>query len=692
MKIRDLMTVNPAVISLEQTVADVARLFLENEIDGAPVLNEKGELVGLITKTHLMEVIARGLPADTPARTLMTTEVETVDPDDNVWEFQKRRRGRLPVTIDDKLVGMFTRSDLMTAFFAMMEKTGKELEATIDCMYNPVVSIDTSGNIQVFNKAAEKLLGLRADEVRGRNIKDLVYNTKLIEVMETGQTQSTQKIVIGDKTFLSNRTPVVKEGRIVGAVAVLQEISELEEVSKELAYTKRLNQELDAIIESSFDGLYVTDGEGNTLRVNKATERITGVPTGEVIGRNMRELVEEGVYSRSGTLLALEKQERVTTTLETRTGQTVLVTSNPIYDDEGNIFRVVTNVRDVTELNELKQKLEQISQLYQTELQQLRLQNSQRLVVNSPKMKELLNLVTRLAGVDSTVLIQGESGVGKELIAEIIHTHSSRKDGPLIKINCGAIPENLLESELFGYEPGAFTGASKQGKAGLFELANGGTLFLDEVGEMPLNLQVKLLRVLQDRKITRVGGIKSHKVNVRVLAGTNRNLVDMIGKKQFREDLYYRLNVVPVHVPPLRERKEDILPLVQHFLQGFNKKYRMTKRMAADAIERLIEYDWPGNVRELENLIERLVVITVGDVITSDDLPAWAQGNLQGANPESEIIPLRRAVENAERKLLQKAFARYDSTYQVARVLGVNQSTVFRKAVKYGLKQRERTT
>jgi len=309
-------------------------------------------------------------------------------------------------------------------------------------------------------------------------------------------------------------------------------------------------------------------------------------------------------------------------------------------------------------------------------------------VVHSKLMRDLVKMTIRVAKVESTVLIQGESGVGKELIADVIHANSSRNNGPLIKINCGAIPENLLESEFFGYEPGAFSGASRKGKIGLFELATGGILFLDEIGDMPLNLQVKLLRVLQDKEITRVGGIKPIKVDIRILTGTNRNLSEMISNRMFRQDLYYRLNVVPIHVPALRERREDIPVLTGYFLEYFNRKYHTSdidKVLEPEVIACFMKHDWPGNVRELENLIERLVVTTAHDNISVNDLPT----SLDNLNNEplgyQTNISLRCAVEETERKLLQYAFARYNSTYEVARVLEINQSTVVRKAAKYGI-------
>ncbi|MFA7078712.1 MAG: sigma 54-interacting transcriptional regulator [Syntrophomonas sp.] len=309
-------------------------------------------------------------------------------------------------------------------------------------------------------------------------------------------------------------------------------------------------------------------------------------------------------------------------------------------------------------------------------------------IVHSNRMKELTKMAIRVAKVDSTVLIQGESGVGKELIADVIHANGIRNKGPLIKINCGAIPENLLESEFFGYEPGAFSGASRKGKIGLFELAEGGILFLDEIGDMPLSLQVKLLRVLQDKEITRVGGVRPIKVDIRILTGTNRNLNEMIMNRQFRQDLFYRLNVVPIHVPPLRERREDIPVLTNYFIDYFNKKYltsATSKQLTPEVVECFMKHDWPGNVRELENLIERLIVTTAQNIITIDDLPHWLDKTYANQSGGDENISLRYAVEETERKLLQYAFSRYNSTYEVARVLEINQSTVVRKAAKYGI-------
>ncbi|MGI5920490.1 MAG: sigma 54-interacting transcriptional regulator [Syntrophomonadaceae bacterium] len=680
MNISEAMTITHLVITPNLTAAQVAQIFIDNDLDLAKVTDDSGMTVGYISQAHLLHAFTKGIAPNTSIKDIMTTNPDKIEPD---HIHQESSSNAAPDNSGNPQPGRTMPS------YQSLQKHYNELRACFDAMYNPVVCVDNNEDITYYNAAARSFFGFEASEVLGQNVTKLCGITKLEEVIKTGQTQSAQKMWRSGKTYLSNRTPIYDEDKIIGAVVVLQEISDLENIIKELTFSKQLNRELDALFESSYDGLYLTDGEGNTLRVNQGFERITGIPAAKCLGKNMADLVREGFYSRSATLLALEKRERVTITLKTGAGNIVLVTSNPIFDKDGKIILVATNVRDITELNELRRKLEHskdTSQIYQGELLDLKLKNSKQMVVHSQKMRDLVDMVVRLAAVDSTVLIQGESGVGKELIAELLHTNSNRKNGPFIKINCGAIPENLLESELFGYDPGAFSGASKNGKAGLFELASGGVLFLDEIGDMPLSLQVKLLRAIQDMEITRVGGVKPIKVDLRIFAGTNRDLHEMSLRGEFRQDLYYRLNVVPIVVPPLRERPEDIPILSAYFLDFFNRKYHMNKRLASNVMVSFIEYNWPGNVRELENLIERLVVTTVDDEITTAHLPLWVKKAIM-PEPDSScpIVTMRHAVENAERELLKNAFARYKSTYEVAEVLQVNQSTVVRKAAKYGI-------
>jgi transcriptional regulator with PAS, ATPase and Fis domain len=298
-------------------------------------------------------------------------------------------------------------------------------------------------------------------------------------------------------------------------------------------------------------------------------------------------------------------------------------------------------------------------------------------------MKQIMDLIHHVSNLDATVLLLGETGVGKGFMANMIHSASKRKDMPFITINCGAIPENLLESELFGYEKGSFTGASKEGKKGLFEIAGKGTIFLDEIGDMPLNLQVKLLHVLDERKARRIGGCSSFKVNARVIAATNKNIKTLVKNEKFRADLFYRLNVVPITIPALRDRREDLLFLINMFLENINTKYGMKKAFSEEALKALYDYEYPGNIRELQNMIERLVINTVGDTIEGTKIFEVIEPAQQ--NRKQEITPLKEAVEELERNLLLSAFQKYKTTRKVAEALKIDQSTVVKKAKKFKL-------
>jgi transcriptional regulator with PAS, ATPase and Fis domain len=369
-----------------------------------------------------------------------------------------------------------------------------------------------------------------------------------------------------------------------------------------------------------------------------------------------------------------------------------MITANPIFDERGVLFRIVINVRDMTELNILRQQLEQaqtLSQHYQEKLNKYNM--ADKYVIRSKESRDLADLCVRLGKVDATVLIKGESGVGKEFAAQLIHSNSTRSSKPMVTVNCAAIPESLFESELFGYEPGAFTGASKNGKRGLFEAAEGGTLFLDEVGEMPLNTQAKLLRAIQDKVITRVGGTTPINVDVRIIAATNRHLPEMVQHKEFRNDLYFRLNVIPVVVPPLRERKVEIPFLVDHFINKFNAKYHLDKRIDEREIKAMMNYDWPGNIRELENLIERLVVTYPGDVIRHINLNDVETIINEGINFEAfDGFKLQAAIEQLEKQLIKNSLDTLGSTRKAALELGVSQPTIVRKAAKYNIPLRDK--
>ncbi|MCL4462321.1 MAG: sigma 54-interacting transcriptional regulator [Firmicutes bacterium] len=571
----------------------------------------------------------------------------------------------------------------------MIARTNIDLQTVLDAVYNGIVACDTEGSIILINKSAARVAGRQKDELIGERIERVFPDTGLPEVIRTGQSALHRKLNFRERVLLTNRSPIFNhEGLLVGAIGVFQDISELEKVAQALKEEKILAQELQDIIESSYDGIWITDGEGFTLHVNSAYERISGLKKEELLGRHMQELVDKGYFSDSVTLHVLKNKERATIIHEIRkTGKRALITGNPIFNEAGKIVRVVTNVRDITELIQLKQALEDKEKLaarYQNELLQLRSQRVQEeYVVESQQMRHIYDLATWVSQVDSTVLILGESGVGKEVVAQLIVRSSDRRDEPYIKVNCGAIPDNLLESELFGYEKGSFTGADKKGKPGMFELAHKGTILLDEVSEIPLNLQVKLLRVIQEQEVMRVGSTKPMKLDVRIIAATNRDLEERVRLGEFREDLFYRLNVIPIIVPPLRERKEDIPPLIEHFLRKFNAKYRLNKEIPHAVIDRLVTYHWPGNVRELQNIVERVVVLSREDEVGLEALPLQLNAACEEVRQlhadVSEEMPLKEALFELEKKLVLRALQKYGTTRKAADALGVDQSTVVRK-------------
>lgn len=455
-----------------------------------------------------------------------------------------------------------------------------------------------------------------------------------------------------------------------------------------------LTLELHAIIDSSSDGLFVCDADANVIRVNPASEKIHQRPAAKMVGYNMRDLIEEGFIDRSAALEA-SKEKQVVSQLQNLPGGGKLISvATPVFDHSGDLIRVVVSERDISEIDSLQRELENQEAIkdqfrnQMLEMQQAELE-SKKIIARSPNMMKALRQATKVASADSSVLILGESGVGKGVIADMIHHNSHRSDHPLIKINCGAIPESLIEAELFGYEKGAFTGASPGGKPGQFEMANEGILFLDEIAELPLSAQVKLLRFLEDGEITRLGGTEQRKLDVRVIAATHRDLEDMVEQGTFRLDLYYRLNVIPIQVPAVRERRDCLVPLIRHYIDHFATVSNTPKRLTRAALDALAGYSYPGNVRELMNICERLVVMSETESIDVADLPVQVVGSSQAVVPEEmdwpESITLQAAIETVERNLLTRARDRYRNQASIAEVLGVNQSTIARKLKKYGL-------
>lgn len=440
-----------------------------------------------------------------------------------------------------------------------------------------------------------------------------------------------------------------------------------------------LDKNLQRVIDALSDGVYITDGNGITLTMNKGYERMTGLPKRRLIGMHMSEVVKAGFISRSVSLEVLKELRAVTIIQTIGNDHKIFVSGTPMFDEQGRIEYVVTTARDITELLQAKRAEEQLEQLlklrehYGTSIANEEIQET---FIVSRNTKACYDLAKKVAATSAKMLIQGETGTGKSLLANTIHQYSKVCDGPFIELNCAAMPEALLEAELFGYMPGAFTGASIKGKIGLLEAANNGTLFLDEIGDLPLSLQAKLLKVIAENRFIPVGGTEFKITNFRLISATHYDLKKQVEAKLFREDLLYRLNVVPIHLPPLRERDDEIRPLLEHYLQYFNSKYELDCHWHEDVVTQLSCYDWPGNIRELINLTERLVVTVDQSLITLAQLPTeFSLRKYLKNNGHS----LKEQVEMLERKLIDEAIEEYGTTRSAANALGIDQSTLVKK-------------
>lgn len=573
----------------------------------------------------------------------------------------------------------------------LLEDHSFTAEQVFNSMANGLMVSDQDDVVTVFNPAAEGILGIAASTVVGKKVYESIPNSRLHIVNRTGIPELSCRQVVGDSITITNRTPIMIDGQVKGAVAIFEDISALEKVTWELQEIKELKERLQLVLESVQDGICVLNKDGFITYVNPAYLRIVNQQYEQLVGKNIDTISPEGARS---TVLKLGKQILGSISCKFD-GVTVVANVNPIIVD-GELTGAVSVVKNITEVHDFMEKLNRISakaEYLEQELWRTKKPNStfERFIGRSGKVVDVLAMAAKAAQGVSNVLIRGESGTGKELVAEGIHYASSWAQGPFIRVNCGAIPTNLLESELFGHEKGSFTGAVRK-KLGKFELANNGTIFLDEIGEMEKNMQVKLLRVLQKKEFERVGGEVTIKVNVRIIAATNQNLETMVMQNEFREDLYYRLNVIPLLLPPLRERKEDIPLLAEHFLEKVTCELRRNiKGIRREALDVLMNYQWPGNVRELENIIERIVTLTEGDYIDIQHLPSYLREEVFSEKPEHANKLAQDVIlswEEYEKEIIRQALKKYGSFNGAGKVLGLTHKTVASKAKKYGIEKK----
>ena len=553
-----------------------------------------------------------------------------------------------------------------------------------------IIAFNGTHHLIYINRYAQQIIDVHRDNVLRRPAVSFIDDDGLLRLITQGSFDSERSYDWRQRSLLVKASKFCDKDLHKGCLLVLQKKTTPEIHSDdEINWVK---EEFASLLESSYDGIIVADKK-SILQVNASFGRITGLAPGMLIGKNINELETEGHACLAAVqeVIRLTSYHKKTLTLQRRltTGNEIFLTGNPVFDLHGHVIRVLLNVRDVTELKSLEDQIKKVSSICEnfTQLSEEKQDFFQGIVAESPSMRKLVDLVLRVSRVDSTILLVGESGVGKDVFARLIYRLSKRNQNPFISVNCGAIPDNLLESEFFGYLKGAFTGADAKGKAGLFELANKGILFLDEVGELPLHLQVKLLKVIQDRRCRRLGDHKDIDLDIRIIAATNKNLNEMVSDGLFRADLFYRLYVVPITIPPLRERREDILPLSLMFLNQFNTKYNVSKTLDHELMSVLENYDWPGNVRELANVVERMVVTVRTDVLMPGHLPDSIKKRNTGFSGPllPDTMNLKEAQQAMEYEMIKRAVIRTGSTRKAGQLLGIDHSTVLRKARRCGL-------
>lgn len=444
----------------------------------------------------------------------------------------------------------------------------------------------------------------------------------------------------------------------------------------------------ESILETSHDEIWVCDAMGRTLYCNSAFEKNYGIPRHEMLGKTVQFLIDNGYSDQSPIPEVIETKKQVTMMQQTVTGRKLIITATPLLDNRGQLMFIVENCRDITELESVREEYyrqKDILERYQSEIDVLRAERhvgQLDMHSNCTSMDQVIHTIHRIAPTTVSVLLNGESGTGKSEFAKYIHRMSPRKDQAFMTINCTTIPEALFESELFGHESGSFTGARAKGKKGLIELADQGTLFLDEIGDVPLKVQVKLLQFLQDKTFTPVGGSVPKQVDVRIIAATNRDLNELMAQKLFREDLYYRLSVVQIVLPPLRERQEDIPQLAGQFLLKYNQEYRYHKTLEPSVLSLFEKYQWPGNIRELQNLMNQLVVMSQKNQISTDDLPNGLRFDFISAESD-EPVDLDYMLSTFEADLIKRYYSQSMSSYKLAEKLGISQSKANRLIRKY---------
>jgi len=683
---------------------EAAQFFCGIGTDSAALVDKDHKLIGILESNQVFKAVYQENHNASPAKEFARYPELVVRDDQNQMDLldDMLKQGVEKAYVTDessKFVGVIYINDLVKAVWqGKLELIGVFSQA-LKSAHNGILVINADGEIVYMNPKAEQLFKCQADVFLGKHVYSLFPNSPLPEVVRTGKTLLACREKFGENIVVVNRTPIIVAGGIVGAVSVFQDITELESISEELNHTKKLQATLEAIVENPYEGMIVVDENSIVTLINQFYADALGIAREEIIGKNILEITPHSQMpdiirtgqARIGDLWKVNNHE-------------FMIMRIPIMKDGKVIGAIGKSLfKDIPLAIQFAKKLVQLENDLLSYKQELRTIHHSRstiddLIGKSAKITDIKNLIMRAANTSSTVLITGESGTGKEVVSNLVHNAGARKDGPFIKINCSAIPESLLESELFGYTEGAFTGASKGGKPGKFEQANHGTLFLDEIGDMSVSMQTKILRAIQEREIERVGGTQPIRVDVRIIAATHRDLSKMITEDKFRLDLFYRLNVFVIELPPLRQRLEDIELLSSHLLMRLKKRLLTSvEGVSSEAIELLKQHHWPGNIRELENVLERAINISDEPNILPEHLPVQLKRSKVDSNPNPRLINLEdvrlagqinleEVILAIEKELILSAMLLANGNKaKLASALGIHRTALYRKLTKHQL-------
>lgn len=689
--LKDIMTQEIERIHPGESIRTAVGIFSKSKQDVLPVVDDDGILLGVLPGRRLFKALLEGLSLDDKfdfyvvKNPTFINSTLTYDEVSLVMRVNKSKVGNVPVVNDQgKVVGIAGNKEYLRTGISVIAKNYALLESIFQAMQEGIITIDKNCYILRANQSIHKMFGINIENVQGKHLNEVFPEILCDRTRRVGV-----RVTIKSTSVIVNQVPIIENQEMVGMNIVFLDISELEEIAHELQIVKNLQTTLSGVLRASSDGVFVTDKLGCVQYVNETALKLLGSDIESVMGKSTEKLL------RTSSLARVAKTGISEVDVCHINDRNCIVSNVPIKSDnniESQPIGVVSTVYldDNTLTEEITRKwfsLRQQVQYYRSELEKQVGSDTNKFVHIVSENDEFITIkkeAQRIAKSTSTVLLTGESGVGKDMFARAIHAASPRVRKPFVKVNCAAIPETLFESELFGYAPGSFTGASKKGKKGYFEQANQGTIFLDEIGDMPLSIQVKILQVLQDRQFTRVGGENAEKVDVRIITATNRNLRDAISKGTFREDLYYRLNVIELHLPPLRSRPEDILPLAETFIDKYNAILgTMISGMSNRVREVLQHYSWPGNIRELENAIERGANYVWEGEIDIDHLPGHLLNSDKGV---AEPTSYKMALNDVNKEIIQDALQKSKGNKSAAaRILKISRSAFYEKLAKYGI-------